>query len=452
MLNLSPQSVSSRIDKGAYKSFGLTMWAGSKNLFPRLLIGFLLIIIVIMFLPWTQNIRAKGTLTSLYPEDRPQTINSTIAGRVEKWYVQEGQFVKKGDTIVFLSEIKAEYFDPLLTDRQDLQVKSKEASADAYSSKIAALDNQVANLREMLRLKSEQAQNKIRQAVLKIESDSLDFIAAGKDYDIAKIQMARAKEMYDKGVISLVDFERRQMKLQETTAKRVGAENKLLASRNELLNAKIEWNNLRNEYGEKIAKSQSDRSSAQSDLFDAQGSVAKLESQLANYELRAGFYYILAPRDGYIVKAIAEGIGETIKEGEPIVSIMPATGDLAAEIYVRPMDMPLLDTGRTVRLIFDGWPAFVFSGWPGTSFGTFGGKIVAIDRVTSKENMFRILVGPDPADKPWPEQLRAGAGVNGMVLLKDVPIWFELWRQINGFPPEFYTKDEKVPKMKVKKK
>jgi hypothetical protein len=31
-----------------------------------------------------------------------------------------------------------------------------------------------------------------------------------------------------------------------------------------------------------------------------------------------------------------------------------------------------------------------------------------------------------------------GTGAQGIALLKDVPIWYELWRNINGFPPDYY--------------
>ena len=66
--------------------------------------------IVILFLPWTQNISGSGAVTTLKPDQRPQTIHSAIGGRIEKWYVKEGDYVKKGDTILFISEIKEDYF------------------------------------------------------------------------------------------------------------------------------------------------------------------------------------------------------------------------------------------------------------------------------------------------------------------------------------------------------
>jgi hypothetical protein len=88
-----------------------------------------------------------------------------------------------------------------------------------------------------------------------------------------------------------------------------------------------------------------------------------------------------------------------------------------------------------VRLEFDGWPAVQFSGWPTVAVGTFGGQVAVVDAVSSDNGKYRLLVRPDKADQPWPKQLRQGSGVYGWVMLDDVPIWYELWRQLNGFPP-----------------
>ena len=121
---------------------------------------------------------------------------------------------------------------------------------------------------------------------------------------------------------------------------------------------------------------------------------------------------------------------------------MPANYELAVEMYVKPIDLPLLEKGQQVRLQFDGWPAIVFSGWPNTSYGTYGGEVFAIDNFISENGMFRVLVAPDPDDYQWPSALRVGTGANNLVLLKNVPVWYELWRQINGFPPDYYKLNE----------
>ncbi len=130
---------------------------------------------------------------------------------------------------------------------------------------------------------------------------------------------------------------------------------------------------------------------------------------------------------------------------------MPSNFDLAIEMFVKPMDLPLIQMGETVRIQFDGWPARLFAGWPGASFGTFTGKVVAIDNmITSSSSDYRILVAPDEDDEPWPTALRPGSGAWAIALLNDVPIWYEVWRQLNGFPPDFYEDGkEKLPKMKA---
>jgi hypothetical protein len=184
-------------------------------------------------------------------------------------------------------------------------------------------------------------------------------------------------------------------------------------------------------------------------MYDAEAVVTKLQNQYMNYSLRTGMYYITSPQDGYITKAIQSGIGETIKDGAEIVSIMPANYELAVEMYVKPLDLPLLQKGQHVRIQFDGWPAIVFSGWPNTSYGTYGGSIFAIDNFISENGMYRVLVSADENDHPWPSALRVGAGTTNMILLKDVPIWYELWRKINGFPPDYYN--PKAEALQIKK-
>jgi hypothetical protein len=102
------------------------------------------------------------------------------------------------------------------------------------------------------------------------------------------------------------------------------------------------------------------------------------------------------------------------------------------------MDFPLINNGEKVRVWFDGWPTIVFSGWPDVSFGTFGGVIVAKENFISENGKYRVLIAPDPKDKKWPKQLSIGAGTQSLALLNNVPIWFEIWRTLNGFPPNFY--------------
>ena len=404
--------------------------------------------IVILFLPWTQNISGSGAVTTLKPDQRPQTIHSSIAGKIEKWYVQEGDYVKKGDTILFISEIKEDYFDPNLVKNTQNQVDAKKLSLQSYGSKVTTLSSQINAIQNERQLKSQQAQNKIRQSILKVKSDSMDLEAVKTQIKIANTQFNRAVTLNKEGLKPMTDVEEKRLKLQEVEAKIITQENKLLASKNELINSRVEVNRIHAEYSEKVSKAESDQYSALSNQYDTEAQVNKLQNQYANYQIRNGMYYIKAPQDGYVNRAIQSGLGEIIKEGTQIVSIMPSKYDVAVETYVSPNDLPLIIKGEKVRIWFDGWPTVVFSGWPNMSYGTFGGKIVAIEKYISPNGKFRVLIAPDSEEDAWPKQVSIGSGAQTLALLDNVPIWFELWRTLNGFPPNYYQPKEEKSKEK----
>lgn len=449
MLNISPNSTKQQVEIRTYQSFTATELPASNKLFRYWLIGTFLVLVAMLFLPWTQNIQTKGKITTLDPDQRPQNIETTIAGRIEKWYVQEGQFVAKGDTIAFLSEIKTDYFDKDLVNRTKNQVEAKQAAGKAYTLKAQALDNQVLAMRQELELKKQQLKNKVIQTQLKIKSLQAGLEQVKVDKQVAIYQFNRTDTLYQKGIKSLSDLEGKQLKVQETTAKVIAAQNKLEEAQNDLEINQLDFDRIENEYANKIAKAKSDKYTALSAQYDATGSINKLENQYQNYLQRASFYYITAPQDCFINQVIKKGIGETVKAGDALISTTPANLKLAVELYVRPMDLPLIETGQEVRFIFDGWPAFIFSGWPGLSFGTYDGKVAAIDNNISKNGKYRILVNANQ-EKAWPKALRIGSGAQGVALLNTVPVWYEVWRQANGFPPDFYDENtEKVPKMKA---
>lgn len=438
MLNISKNKLEHKIDLHTYGSVKKVFERRHYRHLNRFLIGFAIVGFVFLFLPWTQNIRGEGALTTLKPDQRPQTIQSPIPGKIEKWYVQEGDLVERGDTILFFSEIKDEYFDPQLLERTGIQIKAKEMSVESYEGKVIALNNQIAALINARRLKLEQSRNKLLQARLQVQSDSIDFEAAQTNLRIAETQYNRTVQLESEGLKAVTDVEEKRLKLQETQAKLISQENKLLKSRNEIINAEIEINSVEAEYIDKISKAQSDMRTAQASQFDSEAQVTKLENQLSNYEIRNNLYYVRATQDGLINRTLKAGLGETFKEGDELVSIMPQDFDKAVEMFVEPIDLPLVHKGEKVRIQFDGWPVIIFSGWPNASYGTFGGVVFAIENFISINGKYRVLLVQDPEDQAWPDELRVGSGTKTIALLEDVPIWYELWRQINGFPPNFY--------------
>ncbi|MFN4026500.1 MULTISPECIES: HlyD family secretion protein [Flavobacterium] len=447
MLNISNNNrIGENIEK--YSTFKTLSDRPHYKILNKIIVGVSLFGLLILFLPWTQNISGSGAVTTLKPDQRPQTIHSAIAGRIEKWYVKEGDFVQKGDTILFISETKEDYLDPNLVKNTESQLKAKELAEKSYGGKVVSLEGQIAAIRNERQLKLQQANNKIRQAILKVKSDSMDLVAVRTQIKIATTQFNRSLALNKEGLKPMTDVEEKRLKLQETEAKIITQENKLLASENELINAKVEVNRIIAEYNEKEQKASSDRFTALSSQYDTEAQVNKLKNQYTNYQIRNGMYYIKAPQSGYVNRALQSGIGETIKEGTQIVSIMPAKYDIAVETFVSATDLPLLHKGEKVRIWFDGWPTIVFSGWPNLSYGTFGGKIVAIENFISDNGKFRVLIAPDENEAPWPKQISIGSGAQTLALLDNVPVWFEIWRTLNGFPPNYYQPKNNTQKDK----
>jgi len=437
-------------------SIQFTSWSKieprSKNIrTARILLIAAGIITAILLIPWTQNITSSGSVLSLNPDSRPQSIETIIGGRVEKWFVQEGDSVKKGDTILFLSEIKVDYFDPNLVQNTESQLQSKESALDGYLSKVASLDLQINALISGKNVKKDQAITKIEQSQFKIKTDSTDLLNAERNATINEEQFIRYEQLYKQDLISKTELESRRMSSQNASTKVQEQRNKLSISKNELLNAKRELRAIDAEYSDKISKAESEKYASLSSLYTAEGELTKLQNLFNNYDKRNGLYYILAPQSGFISKTTKSGIGETVKEGEEIARISPFQFSHAVEIFIRPVDLPLVHPGENVRLIFDGFPAFVISGWQNISKGVYNGTILIVDPAIHESGKFRVLVTPAEGEQ-WPNGLRQGGGVQTIMLLNDVPVGYELWRNFNGFPPDFYSPENAKKKTEEKYK
>ncbi len=439
MLNISDKSSNSNLDLENFKSGKQVIHKSHYTKINRVLGVFVICIIIIMFLPWTQNISGKGKVTTLRPNQKPQTIQSPIPGRIEEWFIKEGDFFAEGDTLMRISEIKSDYFDDKLLNRTQNQIDIKSNSVDTYSSKVDILTQRIVALENERTLKIEQAKNKRSQVYLLAKTDSLNFEMAKTNLEIIKTQFNRVKQLNTEGLKSTKDLEVKRLKLQETETKLEMYKNKFLASKDKRMNADLEISRISTSYQDKVSKAKSDLYSAQSGSYDAQVQLSKLNTSFSNYSKREDYRYIKATQSGYVNKIYKSGIGETIKAGEKLILIMPKNYELAVETYVRPIDLPLIHIGENVSVQFDGWPAIVFSGWPNVSYGTYSAKVIAIDNYISDNGKFRILLSPDKnAEHTWPSAIRIGSGAKTMALLEEVPIGYEIWRQLNSFPPNFY--------------
>jgi len=353
--------------------------------------GLFFVLVFILFVPWTQNINTSGIVTTQFQEQRPQQINSIIPGKIIKWWVKEGDFVQKGDTIVELADTKDDYLDPRLIERTNDQLIAKKQKVDFYDSKITNINGQLIAIEAGFKLQEAAIRNKIQQLERKILIDSAELSAAKIDLEVGTNQYNRAGKMLNDGIISLVDYERRTQSFNKAKAGFQEKQQKFLNTKQDVLIARIDLNSLKQEVNDKLFKLKGDIANANTEKSTVIAEVAKNENELSNYRIRGGQKWLLAPQTGQIIKAKKAGINEIVKEGEMIVEIVPNSFKYAVEL-------------------------------------------------------------PDMTEKNWPSNLKIGTGAQGFALLNDVPIWYELWRQLNGFPPDFYTLEVKGKDIKKNEK
>lgn len=276
MENYINSNIEERAAEGRLSSFGKVYHISRTSQVKKWLWGTLLLMLVILCLPWTQNIRARGSVTTLRQEQRPQELNTIIAGRVIKWFVKEGDYVKEGDTLLQLGEVKIEYLDPQLLDRTQEQISAKKNSIENYRNKAATAETQRTALLQGKDLKLSSIDNKLGQQQLKIMSDSTDLVAVTNELAVYKRQIDAAKLMYDSGSISLTELEKRRMNFQNAQAKRISAQNKFLQAKQEMTNLLIEKNSVEQEYRDKISKAEGERFASLSNAASTEAELSAL--------------------------------------------------------------------------------------------------------------------------------------------------------------------------------
>lgn len=373
------------------------------------LIGFIALLIVT---PWVQNVAGSGSVTSFSPDQRPQTIDALIDGRIQKWYVKEGDRVKEGDTIVVLRDIDTKFLDPEFERRQRV-IRDNEAREAELTVTMA--------------------EQKLIQAKQKLLEAKAGVINANVDAATARQRYERAEQLFAQGLASRRELESNLLALQKAMNDSVKAAANLEIQRQAVANAETELEAKRRLAQAKIAK-------------------ADLELNIATS--RKDFGVMLSPIDGYVTRIMQVGEGQAVKKNDKLAIVVPETDDIAAEIFVGSLDAAIIDTGRKARLQFAGFPAIQApgGGFPDFAIGTFGGIVKVVDAVDDGKGQYRVLIVPDPNDKPWPSRayLRQGTEVTGWILLETVPLGYEFWRQLNGFPPIIPVKGGKASDGKAK--
>lgn len=393
-----------------------------------------------VFVPWTQSIQGSGSVIAFAPLERRQLVEAPIAGRVKTWFVQEGDYVEKGERIAEISDNDPAYVMRLRTEREAVlsQIKAQEVSIDLTQSRI-----------ESQKMTRDFAIDSVTQKVSvleeKIQARSRALESAAAVARTAEQNLKRQDKLLESGLASQRKHELAKLAVDTTRAD-------LRRARSELRGAKAAKKALLAERDKVRAGYEASIDSTRSSLEKLKAERSKVQAELAKVEVRLARQaqmVIQAPRAGTVLRFLAKEGAETVKAGDPLIEFVPATESRAVEIWVDGNDAPLMQSGREARIQFEGWPAVQFMGWPSVAIGSFPAKVDFVDAHADDRGYFRVVL--TPVDNSWPDghYLRQGVKARGWVLVNRVTLGYEAWRQMNGFPASSSQQDK--PEKKAKK-
>lgn len=414
-----------------------------------LLIVMALSIASMVLLPWQQSARGTGRVIAYVPQERQQPVMAPVKGVVAMVApnLREGDFVKQGTVILELQPAAANMVEQMTFQLADLRAKLESAKikAEVYQRNINdftdARDYAVRAAGEMV----EMAQAKLQAKETLLPGYEAKELQARLNYE-------RQESLFKGGATAEKEVEKLKKDFDVAVSE-------LASAKFEVQSALKEVDAKQHELEQKRSEAQTKIDYAKAMEQDALGLQATVQKEMRDLEIKLSELKLLrieAPRDGTIFRLPVYERGQTIKEGETLFTIVPSTTERAVELYINGNDISLIHAGDHVRLQFEGWPAIQFSGWPSVAVGTFGGEVAKVDPTDDGTGKFRIQVVPEK-DTEWPpvQYLRQGVRANGWVMLKTVPLGYEVWRQLNGFPPVIDNpteeKEEKVEKVPLPK-
>lgn len=389
----------------------------------------ILILLSTLFLPWEQTVRGTGTLIAFNPKERSYKIGATINGVIDKIFVKENQFVTKGTPLFSMIDLNNEYIKNLENIKNSIEEEIKNSKIEKNN-----LEEQYKNLEESFKISLELYLKKEKQIKRKIEQLKLQKEALDKRYNIEEIHFNRNKKLYLKGVVS-----KREYEVQESLYFKVKAD---LFKVN--VSISIEEENIIINNQEK-ARFEVD---TKSKLLALKNSILKTSSKIEtltqkeqnqkNIENRYISKNIIAKSDGYVIRVLKNDKNRFIKRGEDVVLFAPKVTKRAILLKISDFSMPLMKEELPARIMFYGWPALQISGWPKIRFGTFSGVIERVEPISYEKGFYYAYIIDDERENPWPKDniLRVGTQATVWVRLKTVPLWYEVWRQINALPPK----------------
>lgn len=400
------------------------------------------VILISLFLPWRQTASGTGRVIAYAPRDRQQMVSAPVEGRVTQWFVREGSSVKAGDVIVELTDNDPEILTRLQEERNALQTR-----LEAAEERASSIQYRIEHLSDSRMLALSAGSSRVQMAANRVRAAAQALDAAEATLLTAELNLKRQESLFQQGLTSKRNVEVAQLEHTRARTEVDRADASLEAARSEQIALKMEQQRFGTDGSASVQDARAAHKVALAEAAQTKAEIARIEVRLARQRTQR----VQAPRDGVILRLLVQPQAEVVKPGDALAILVPNADDRAVEIWVDGNDAPLITDGREVRLQFEGWPALQFSGWPSVAVGTFPGRVALVDATDNGTGLFRVLVVPQHTkNHRWPSgrYLRQGVRANGWVLLNNVPVGYEIWRQLNGFPPSAVPPSSDLVKIK----
>ena len=294
----------------------------------------------------------------------PKTVQHLKGGTVADIEVKNGDRVTAGEVLIRLDDTQTRASLAIVAKRLDeMTVRAARLTAEltgqpsvtypdaitarsdaepAVAQLIAAEDNLFAARKSSLSRKKDQLKQRIDQ--LRQEIEGLSAQQTGKEQEIALIrkELTGVRDLVSKEYLSVTRLNALEREEARLTGERGGLISSVAQSRGRIAETELQILQLDDDQ----------RSEAATTLREVQAEIAEYterriaaEADLKNIDIRA-------PQDGLVHQLAVHAAGAVVTPGEPILTIVPVSDDLVAEVRITPQDIDQLQPGQSASLRF----------------------------------------------------------------------------------------------------
>jgi membrane fusion protein len=330
---------------------------------------------VVGFLVIAQYARKETAIGYLTPTRGTAKIFAPQRGSIKQLYVEEGEIVTEGQPLLAVetdqiasdgSDVNASMMDTLLSQKELLQknILAEEqrstSERDRLTSLLGGLQGEIAQIEGQIKIQEERLR-------------------------VAQADMAAAEQLRSRGIISEVDFRRRQVQLLEQKQTMAALNQQLASRKNQLTDADYSLRQLPTMMAQKIQ-------ALRNDLAASEQRIAEIKGRRA--------YVVRAPASGR-VSVLQATVGQNVDPQRLQLEIIPEEAVLQAELFVPARAIGFVQPGQAVRILYDAFPY--------QHFGAYGGHVSKVSHtiltgsdvrgpIALKEPAYRVTAALDRAD------------------------------------------------------